>query len=145
MKVSIQEIPTFEEEEIVIKCHEINDDVMTLLNKLKTSEKQLIGTYQDEKHRIAIKDIYYFETVDNKSFLYCQKQVYDTKLKLYEFEEATVGNGFLRVSKSTVVNAKKISYIKPSFSGRFEANMENGEKIIVSRQYFPELKKYLGL
>ena len=145
MKVSIQEIPVFEEEEVVIKCHEINDDVMTLLNKLKTSEKQLIGTYRDEKHRIAIKNIYYFEIVDNKSFLYCQKQVYDTKLKLYEFEEATAGNGFLRVSKSIVVNAKKISYIKPSFIGRFEANMENGEKIIVSRQYFPELKRYLGL
>ena len=145
MKISIQEIPTSEEEEVVIKCHEINDDVLALLNKLKTSERQVIGTYQGEAHRILIKDIYYFETVDNKSFLYCQEKVYESKLKLYEFEEAVVGSGFLRVSKSTVANAMKISHVKPSFSGRFEANMENGEKIVVSRQYVPELKKYLGL
>lgn len=145
MKISIQEIPSSEEEEVVIKCHEINDDILALLNKLKTSDKQVIGIYQDEMHRISIKDVYYFETVDNKSFLYCQEKVYSSKLKLYEFEEITANSGFLRISKSTVVNAIKISHVKPSFSGRFEASMENGEKIVVSRQYVPELKKYLGL
>lgn len=145
MKISIREIPISEEEEVVIKCHEINDDVLALLNKLKLSERQVIGIYQDEMHRISIKDVYYFETVDNKSFLYCQEKVYESKLKLYEFEEAVAGSSFLRVSKSTVANAMKISHVKPSFSGRFEANMENGEKIVVSRQYVPELKKYLGI
>ena len=145
MKISIQEIPVSEEEEVVIKCHEINDDVLALLNKLKISERQVIGIYQGEMHRIPIKEVYYFETVDNKSFLYCQEKVYESKLKLYEFEEAVVGSGFLRVSKSTVANAMKIAHVKPSFSGRFEANMENGEKIVVSRQYVPDLKKYLGI
>lgn len=50
-----------------------------------------------------------------------------------------------RCSKSMVLNAEKIDYILPSFSGRFEAVLENGEKVIVSRQYVADLKRLLGV
>ncbi|MBP3460145.1 MAG: LytTR family transcriptional regulator DNA-binding domain-containing protein [Lachnospiraceae bacterium] len=145
MKISIEEIPQGEEEEIIIKCHEMNDEIMALLHRLKVSKEQLTGMQGDEIYRLSLKDIYYFDTVDQKSFLYCENQVYETKLKLYEFEELTAGTQFFRASKSTVINAMKISHIKPSFSGRFEAHMDNGEKLLVSRGYVPQLKKILGL
>lgn len=145
MKVSIEEIAKTEEEEILIRCHEMNEDVLMLLGKLKIAQTQLIGFQGDEIHRISLKEVYYFETVDNKSFLYCEKLVYESRLKLYEFEEAIRGSSFFRASKSTVINSMKISYIKPSLSGRFEAYMENGEKLLVSRQYVPKLKSLLGL
>lgn len=145
MKISIEEIPQGEEEEIIIKCHEMNEEIMTLLHKLKVSKDRLTGMQGDEIYRIRLKDIYYFDTVDQKSFLYCEDQVYETKLKLYEFEELTAGTQFFRASKSTVINAMKISHIKPSLSGRFEAHMDNGEKLLVSRGYVPRLKKILGL
>lgn len=34
MKVSIEEISREQDEEIIIRCHEINDDIMKLINKL---------------------------------------------------------------------------------------------------------------
>lgn len=145
MKVSVKEISENEDEEILIRCHEINEEVLALLHKLKLSQEKLVVTMQDEIHRIAMQDIYYFETVDNKSFFYCEAQVYETKLKLYEFEEMTQGSKFFRASKSTIINAMKISFIKPSFSGRFEVCMENGERLLVSRQYVSELKKKIGI
>ena len=145
MKVSVQEIPKNEEEEIMIRCHEINEEVLSLLHRLKLSQEKLAVTRQDEIHKIALQDVFYFETVDNKSFLYCESQVYETKLKLYEFEDITQGSKFFRASKSTVINAMKISYVKPSISGRFEVCMENGEKLSVSRQYVAELKKKIGI
>ncbi|MCM1183996.1 MAG: LytTR family transcriptional regulator DNA-binding domain-containing protein [Roseburia sp.] len=37
----------------------------------------------------------------------------------------------------------KIESIKPSLNGRFTAVFQNGEQIIVSRKYVPELKKAL--
>ena len=43
------------------------------------------------------------------------------------------------------MNAAKIAYLKPSFNGRFEANLKNGERIVISRQYMLELKKKLGI
>lgn len=145
MKVSVQEIPRNEEEEIVIKCHEINEDILALLHRIKISEEKLVVTAGDEIHQVMLRDIFYFETVDNKSFFYCRDKVYETKLKLYEFEDMTQGSKFFRATKSTVINALKISYIKPSISGRFEVCMENGEKLLVSRQYVPELKRKIGL
>lgn len=145
MKISIEEIPGAEEEEIIIRCHEMNEEVMALLHKLKASGEQLLGICKDEIYRLRLSDIYYFETVDQKSFLYCESRVYETKLKLYEFEELAAGTQFFRASKSTVINAGKISYVKPSLSGRFLASMDNGEKLLVSRGYVPSLKKVLGL
>lgn len=102
MKVSVKEISENEDEEILIRCHEINEEVLALLHKLKLSQEKLVVTMQDEIHRIAMQDIFYFETVDNKSFFYCEAQVYETKLKLYEFEEMIQGSKFFRASKSTI-------------------------------------------
>lgn len=145
MKVSVREISLNEDEEIVIKCHEINEDVLALLHRIKISEEKLMVTSGDEIHQVMLRDIFYFETVDNKSFVYCRDKVYETKLKLYEFEDMTQGSRFFRATKSTVINALKISYIRPSISGRFEVCMENGEKLLVSRQYVPDLKRKIGL
>ena len=83
--------------------------------------------------------------MDNKVFLYLEKEVYETKLKLYELEERFVGTDFLRVSKSVIMNLAKVKTLSPAFNGRFEATMKNGEKVIVSRQYVPVLKDKLGL
>ena len=145
MKVSIQEIPGLEEEEVIIKCREMNEDIMAVLGKLKSAEKQLTGLREDEIHKVALRDVYYFETVDSKSFFYCKESMYESKLKLYEFEELATSGGFFRASKSVVLNAMKISHIKPSLSGRFEAVLENNERILVSRQYVPDLKRQLGI
>lgn len=145
MQVSIKEIPQCEEEEILIKCHTIDDNVLRILHQVKSSQTTILGTCDNTIHRLQYNDIYYFETVDNKSFLYDKETVYETKLKLYEFEEMCTGSPFFRASKSIIINSDKIAFVRPVFSGRFEANLENGEKIIVSRQFVPELKKRLGM
>jgi DNA-binding LytR/AlgR family response regulator len=145
MKVSIEEIEKEQEEEIIIKCHEVNDDIIKILNKLKTNNAILIGYDGDNIHRIKCSDAYYFESVDNKVFIYCKDKVFESKQKLYELEELCQEKKFFRASKSIIMNAVKISYIKPTISGRFEAALDNGENIVVSRQYVPVLKKLLGL
>lgn len=145
MNVSIQEIGIEEKEEIIIRCHGINDEILTIVHKLKESQDSVIGTSEEEIYRIRMGEIFYFEVVDNKSFIYCKDHVYSSKLKLYEFEELCQRSRFFRATKSTIVNSAKIAYVKPSMSGRFEATLKNGEKVLVSRQYVPELKKLLGL
>ena len=44
-----------------------------------------------------------------------------------------------------VLNAEKIDYVRPSLSGRFEAVLSNGEKVVVSRKYVSDLKRMLGV
>jgi len=52
---------------------------------------------------------------------------------------------FLRISKSTIVNLSKVKSLTPSLSGRLEAALFNGEKVIISRQYVVGLKTKFGL
>ncbi|SCJ97673.1 two-component response regulator [uncultured Eubacterium sp.] len=145
MKISVREVDSHEEEEIIIKCHEMNDDILELVRRLKMNQNQLTAYVDDRVYRIPFGDVFYFETVDSKAFLYCEDRVYETKLKLYEFEDLTRAGKFFRASKSTIINTTKISHVKPSMSGRFEVYLKNGECVLVSRQYVPELKRQIGL
>lgn len=148
IKVSIQTIDQNEQEEVVIKCHEINDEVLELMKKLQSQgsrPQSIIGTKDDQIHTIKLKDILCIEATENKTFIYCETDFFESKLKLYELEEILKGGTFFRCSKSMILHASKISYVSPAFNGRFEAKLINGERIIISRAYVPELKKILGI
>lgn len=145
MKVSIEEISKEQEEEILIRCHEVDDEIYEIVNKLKTENLIILGYRNDTVHRIKLSDIYYFEAVDGKVFVYCKDEVFEVKQKLYELEELCNEKKCFRASKSTILNIAKISYIQPSISGRFQAVLDNGERVVVSRQYVPVLKSKLGL
>lgn len=44
-----------------------------------------------------------------------------------------------------IVNTGKILHISPALGGRFEAVLENDEKVIISRLYVPILKNKFGV
>lgn len=145
MKISIEEINKEMAEEILIRCHEVDDEINEIVNKLKTPPLIVLGYQNDRVHRIKLSDIYYFEAVDGKVFSYCKDSVFEVKQKLYELENLCKGKNCFRASKSTILNIAKISSIYPSISGRFQAVLDNGERAVISRQYVPVLKKMLGL
>ena len=98
-------------------------------------------TDNDKIRQIDAGDVYYFEAVDNKVFLYLEQGVYEIKYKLYEIEEEYANTDFFRASKSVIINLAKVKQFAPDFGGRFEAQMKNGEKLIISRQYAPSVKR----
>lgn len=145
IKISIQEISKEHEEEIVIKCHELDDEIYEIANKLRTETAIILG-YQDERvSRIKLSQIYYFEGVDGKVFAYAKDDIHEVKQKLYELEEMCEDKNYFRASKSTILNIAKIETIHPSLSGRFVAVLDNEERVVISRKYVPILKNMLGL
>ncbi len=145
MKIIIEDIEPDEEEAVIIRCREVDEAVMQLVNGLKLKKEKLTVRQGEKILQIEPGDIYYFEAVDNKVFLYLEKNVYETKLKLYELERRFAGTDFFRVSKSVILNLAKVKNFTPEFSGRFEALMKNGERVGISRQYVPLLKNKLGI
>jgi DNA-binding LytR/AlgR family response regulator len=144
LKIIIEEPQAGEEEQIIVKCYKISPELLKVLNTLKSQGNMLNAYIGNEIHRIDPTDVFYIETVDNKTFIYCIDTVYESKQKLYELEALAI-NDFLRVSKSVIVNLSKIKSLVPALSGRLEAVLATGEKIIISRQYVGELKKSLGI
>lgn len=145
MKITIVDRMDGDEDEIIIRCKQVDEHILKLVYALKAGQEKLTATKGTDIVQVAPKEVYYFEAVDSKIFLYLEKDVYETKLKLYELEERFQGTDFLRVSKSVILNLSKVKSLSPAFSGRFEATMKNGEKLIVSRQYVPALKEKIGL
>lgn len=145
MKIIIEDIGPDEEEEIILRCREVDEAVLRLINGLKLKKEKLAARQGEKILQVDPEDIYYFEAVDNKVFLYLETSVYETRLKLYELERRFEGTDFFRVSKSVILNLAKVKNFYPDFNGRFEALMKNGERIAISRQYVPLLKAKLGL
>lgn len=140
MEIKLLKIAKGQPEQIEIRCHEITEEVREIVTFVKTRQGQLTGVQEGKQYEIPVLDVCYIEAVDNKVFLYTQKQVFETKQKLYELEELLKEKYFLRVSKSLLLNLMKVKSIKPALNGRFLAILQSGEEIIISRKYVQELK-----
>ena len=145
MKIIIEQIGPEEEEQILIRCRSVDDSIVALAKELEKRRERLTVREGERIMQVDPLDIYYFEAVDNKVFLYTMEKVYETKSKLYELEEQFGYTNFIRVSKSVILNLSNVESFYPEFNGRFEALMKNKERLLISRQYVPELKKRLGI
>lgn len=145
MKITIQDIAPGEEEEIIVKCRDLDEALLRMIYELKTRRGKFTVTENDKIRQIDAGDIYYFEAVDNKVFLYLERDMFEVRYKLYEIEEMYANTDFFRASKSVIINLAKVKQFAPDFGGRFEAQMTNGERLLISRQYVPSLKKRLGM
>lgn len=146
LKIKIIKKDNIKETEVHI-YHNIDFDMETkeLLNYLKQNSDRVLA-YQDKQTcRIYIKDIYYIESVDEKTFLYLDKDIYLSKEKLYEWEERLKETSFIRISKSTILNIRYLKSVKVLFGGRMEATLINNEHLIINRHYLPAFKKKFGL
>ena len=144
LKIIIEEPPANEEDRIIVQCRNISPELLSMLNSLKTPSNILVAYIANEIHRVNPSDIFYIEAVDKKTFIYCERDVYESRQKLYELDELAM-NDFLRISKSVIVNLSKIKTLIPSLSGKAEAVLTNKERVVISRQYVNELKKNLGI
>lgn len=126
---------------------ELDDDVLKMIRRLKDGvSKDTMAVYADESIlMVPIRDILYFDATDNHVFAYTKDNCYETRKKLFEIEELLANSSFLRISKNAIVNIKSIDHISPEFNGRLIASLKNGEDIIISRGYVPELKRKLGI
>lgn len=145
MKITITEPGEGEEDEIIVRCRHMDQHLLKLIYAMKAGNERITALQNGNYFQVAPEEIYYFEAVDNKVFLYLEKEVYETKRKLYELEDQFQGTDFFRASKSCIANLAKVKQLSPAFNGRFEALMRNGERVIISRQYVPVLKQKLGL
>ena len=145
MKITIENVPEGGEPEIILRCNAPDESLLRLIYSVNSSSRKLIGMTDLQMHIINPREVYYFEAVDHKVFIYCHEKVYESRLKLYELETEYESGDFFRASKSSILNVAKIESLRPVLYGRYEALLQNGEKVYISRQYVPVLKQKLGL
>ncbi len=143
MDIRIVNIAGDRQEYIEIGCHKTDAQIEELVSFLKTRQGAVEGTKDDRQYRLPIVDIFYIEAVDDRTFLYLEKDCYESRKKLYEFEEVLASRRFARISKGVILNLMKVMSIRPALNGRFLCRLTNGEEVIISRKYVAEIKEKL--
>ncbi len=72
------------------------------------------------------------------------KNRYRLDKPLYELDQL-LGEAFVRVSKSSIVNIRQISHVSAGFNGSLELVMKNGMEDYISRSFRKSFKERLGL
>ena len=145
MKITIDERKTAQDVEVTIVCARADRRVLDLAARLRMLDRKVTGTADDRTRVLSAEDVLFIEPVDKRTFIYTADEVLETSLRLYETEERLADCDFLRIAKGCIVNFRAITALKPDVNGRIVATLENGERVVISRQYAPVVKSKLGL
>lgn len=143
MKISIDVNENLTDTKIVISCRKLTPEIEKLLATIRVLNQQMMAVKDGETYILDVSRIVYIESVDRKTFVYTEKDCYESKLKLYEMEERLCEGGFFRVSKSCLVNIHFIRSLRKDINRKIRLTLESGEQIMVSRQYADEIKARL--
>lgn len=132
MKVAINIQADIQEIEVIINCMAEDENVQRIVSALDSLNTKLCCRRQGELFQIALNDILYIESVDRKTFIYTEQQIYETDKRLYELENHLKNRSFFRASKAVIINLKRTKSIRPEIGARLLLTMDNGEKVIVT-------------
>ena len=145
MKIEIDVNEECKDTEIKICCAYLTPEIEKILATLRMLNRQLTVDKEGELYLLDVADVIYAESIDRKTFVYTEKEVYESDFKLYELEQQLEECGFFRANKSCVVQLKCIRSLKMDLNRKIRATLENGEQVMISRQYAEELKRKLGV
>lgn len=146
MKIRIEVDEDREEEEVLIRCRKVSEEVLQLEKSLRRAEKEFqnILLYRNKtEYYYPVRQIYFFETEGDAVYAHTQRESFLTEMKLYELEEF-LPESFLRISKSTIVNVRYIYSITRNVAASSEVKLTDTHKqVFVSRNYYKRLREKL--
>ncbi|EET88970.1 response regulator receiver protein [Clostridium carboxidivorans P7] len=129
--------------EVQIKYPGMNSQVQQLIQKIKSLDIKIAGSANEKNVLLNIYDIFYIESVDRKTFIYTKAEVFRSNKKLYELLDELKEFGFVQINKSCIMNMDVLDSVKTILNSRLKATLINGENVIITRTYIPEVKKWL--
>ena len=146
MKLSFDISPD-NDEEIIIKCKSLTEEMRILSEAINGAlgQKQRLSVYRDGvDHYIDLTKFLFFESDGNKIIAHTAANFYFTDMRLYELESLLPRN-FIRISKSSIINAAAVSAVKKNLAGASTVYFAGTEKVAyASRSYFKNLCERIG-
>ncbi|MCL2754070.1 MAG: LytTR family transcriptional regulator, partial [Defluviitaleaceae bacterium] len=98
MRIIIQSPPEGEQDSIVISVQSMTSKIARAIDILKSPD-DLTVYLDDQALLLPIGDVFYVESMEQKTFVYAEKAVYRSRLRLHEVEGILTAADFLRASK----------------------------------------------
>lgn len=147
MRVRAKIDKSFEALEIQICNNELTPKVQQLVEDISAFVNEgIAGTdLRGEKIMLSTRDILRIYTENQRVMIQDTKGIYSTQEKLYELEERLDEGQFFRISKSEIVNLKKIRRLDLSITGTIKVILSDGTETYTSRRNVTKLKQVLGI
>ena len=134
MRVNYYNDSSLSEDRIDVHYREENEQTEIIRNFF-SSLQSIMGRKDDEMCVLHPGSIYYLEMVDRKLFAYQKKEVYQLDYSMKHFLDCFGANGFVQISKNTIVNLYRVRLVKTDFNMRLKLIMDNDEVLILNRTY----------
>lgn len=146
MKVNLFVSRDIEEPHADIHTNELTDNVTKAISILESEDsKEMIAVKKgSDIALLEFSEVFMLRVEDKQVKVYTEHNEYLIKKPLYQVEE-TLNMDFVRISKTTIVNLKKIERVAPSLKGMMFIELKNGLKDNISRKYLPDFKNALDL
>ncbi len=130
-----------EENYLELHYDEIDKETAAVLERLRPALKYIEGTLEGKKLTVPLTDMYYFETVDRKTFGYTKDSCIEVKDTLQGIIDEYESAGFVRISKSSIVNFYKIKKLQGDLNMRTMIYLKNDECLVMNRGYRSDFYK----
>lgn len=142
VKVSIHE--KYEQPEIVVCNREMNDEVRSLANIISQVVNQdIVGYCEGEAVMLNQAEIIRIYAENQHVYAETLQGKYSVRSTLHELESQLQGDQFVRISKSELVNVKKIKRMDTSMAGTIRIYLQGDVETYVSRRNIPMIRKTL--
>ena len=121
--------------QIIIQTREMTEEIEKLTTYIDQLSKTILVKKDEQQIKLDVLDMMYIENIERKTFIYTNENIYEIEKPLYEMEKILQTYEFARINKQTLLNPRYIRSVKALLNSRFELELENGEKLIVTRHY----------
>ncbi|MBQ8236926.1 MAG: LytTR family transcriptional regulator DNA-binding domain-containing protein [Oscillospiraceae bacterium] len=141
MKITLESVQ-LPETEIIIRGNVTSEEVISILQLLRSKTSGKVVAYRDEEQFILnAGEIIYAETGGSGVIVHTSKETYETRQKLFELKDQLCAQGFAQINKSTIVNINAVKSIQAEFSGNYRVKLKATKDVLtVSRKYFREFR-----
>lgn len=140
MRLQVEQDSTVDDISILIRFSEPNQTVGRIVDAIRAFGEKIPAQDDDKTVQLSIAEIYYFESVDKRTFAYCKENVYRVSDRLYQIKERLGRYGFVQVNKACLLNINTLESVRNVGNSKMEAELSNGEKISISRKYISDIK-----
>jgi len=144
MKVKIEISEEYDPPYAVIYTKAVTGEIQQIAEFLEKDNGPVTVFRDDRIVVLKPEEIYMIRVEDEKTIIYSETDQYRSRKRLKEVFEQ-VGNSFMQISKSAVINLRYLDSVEAGFGGTMMIKLKNGCKDYASRLYLKNLKKYLGL
>ena len=145
MKIEIDIDRKYDDLGVKITAPGMSPEIEKIVSLMRMVDMQIAVKKGDETILLDANRILYVEAVERNTFVYTAEDIFESDLKLYEFEQQLSERDFIRVSKQGLLNLKQVKSLRADVNRKIRVTLQNGEQIIVSRMYADELRKRLGV